>query len=108
MIRINDCELSKIQLLHLINNQQKPKAVKLIKDKTDIGLKDCKDIVDQLESNPNYYDRQSISKTIVNYSKTNQKKGSHLIKENSSNKKNLLVLLLILLAFIMLYMYSIK
>ena len=37
MIKINDCELSKIQLLHLINSQQKLKAVKLIKDKTDIG-----------------------------------------------------------------------
>ena len=84
MIRINDCELSKTQLLHLINSKQKLKAIKLIKDKTNIGLKDCKDIVDQLESNPNYYDRQSISKTIVNYSKTNQKKGSHLTKRISS------------------------
>ncbi|BAX79330.1 hypothetical protein [Labilibaculum antarcticum] len=52
---INGKRVDKSQLLYFLENQQKLVAVKFIKDRTNIGLQECKEIVDNLELNPDYY-----------------------------------------------------
>lgn len=113
MFKINNIEINKNEILHLLNNGKKIQAIKIIKDKTSIGLKDCKDIVDNLEMNPNYYDGQSIDRTSVaslkkKQIKSRRTKGSHVISDDSSHTKNYIIITLVILIAILVYLYSIK
>lgn len=113
IITINNIEINKYELLHLINNGKKLSAIKLIKDKTKLSLKDCKDIVDNLEVNSNYYEGDTVLKTEVSSSKVHnrtvqRKKGNHIISSNSSNAKNYIIVFLLIGIAILLYMYNMK
>ncbi len=55
-IIINGKRVDKSQILFYLENEQKIVAIKFIKDRTNIGLQECKEIVDNLELNPDYYD----------------------------------------------------
>lgn len=110
MIRINDVEINKQEILHFVNSGKLIQAIKNIIDKTGIGLKDCKEIVDNLVLNPNYYDGQTIQKTTVasfnnKFHKTKRRKGSHVIIDKSSRKKNNIIVTLVILIIILVYMY---
>ncbi len=66
---INGKRVDKSQLLYFLENNQKIVAIKFIKDRTDIGLKECKEIVDNLELNPDYYDgEEQVIETNLGYS----------------------------------------
>lgn len=56
IININNIEVNKRELLHLINNGTKLNAIKLVRDKTKMGLKECKDVIDNLSDDSNIYD----------------------------------------------------
>jgi hypothetical protein len=58
IIRFNNIELNKYELLHLINTGKKLNAIKLLKDKTQMDLKECKDLIDNLSDDPYFYDEK--------------------------------------------------
>lgn len=112
-IKINNIELNKMELLQLINNGKKTHAIKLIKTKSNLTLKDCKEIIDNLEINPNYYNGETIIKTEESRIKDQQKtviksKGMHIIKNNSFNTKTYIIVFLLICIAILLYMYNTK
>lgn len=59
ILSINDIPIDLSSLLDVIYNDSKINAVKRLKDKTNIGLKHCKDIVDNLAKTPIYYVHQN-------------------------------------------------
>jgi hypothetical protein len=72
IIRFNNIKLNKYELLHLINNGKKLNAIKLVKDKTKMGLKECKDLIDNLSDDPYLYDGKDYrhqTSFIVDYKK---------------------------------------
>ena len=109
-ITINTIEINKYELLHLINSGKKLNAIKLVKIKTNIGLKECKDIIDNLSKNPNYYDdKDYISQTsfVEDYEKSQvkqPKRGSHII-ESKSNTKNYIIAIVLLTLIVLIYLY---
>lgn len=108
MIIINNVEIEKHDLLHLINNGKKLEAIKVIKSKSKIGLKDCKDIVDNLAMNPNFYDNQSVEQTAIRNLesiKSNSFKGSHILKNETSHYKNYIFVVLLLVILGLVFMY---
>ncbi|WP_367179553.1 ribosomal protein L7/L12 [uncultured Winogradskyella sp.] len=110
MIKINDNVINKQEFLNLINNKQKIQAIKKLKETTNLGLKECKYIIDNLTMNPNYYDGQTISKPTITSLKDKNKlsqrtKGSHVLSSNSSNSKTYILLILIVIITVLLYMY---
>ena len=113
IITINNIEINKYELLHLINSGKKLSAIKLIKVKTNMGLKSCKDVIDNLSDNPNFYDGNAyVPETdfVEAYDKpkrTKPRKGSHVIK-NTSNYKNYVILFLLLCIIVLVYMYYTK
>ncbi|WP_299121574.1 hypothetical protein [uncultured Winogradskyella sp.] len=114
IIRINNIELNKYELLHLINSGKSLSAIKLVKDKTNMGLKECKDVIDNLIENPNFYDGKDYipeTKILKAYNKPikqRSKRGSHIIKSNNSNYKNYVIIFLLLCIVILVYMYNTK
>ena len=103
-IKINDDECPKEQLLGLIE-RNKIQAIIFIRNIVNIGLKDAKEIVDNLDHNPNYYDNITIKKITKDFIENEQmivdvknddnkgpsineerKKGSHFIKRNNSSR----------------------
>lgn len=55
-IIINNIRIEKNYLLELLANNQKLLAIKHLKERSNLGLKECKNVIDNLESNPEYYD----------------------------------------------------
>lgn len=113
-IIINNIELNKYELLHFINNGKKLNAIKLVKTKTNLGLKECKDVINNLTDDPNFYDNNAyVSKTgfIDAYEKskkTTSRKVSHIIKSNPTNYKNYVILFLLFFVVVLIYMYVSK
>jgi len=113
-IIINNVELNKYELLHLINNGKSLSAIKLVKDKTEMGLKECKDVIDNLSDDPYFYDSNDfipeISFVEVNEKPKAQqpKRGNHVIKNNNSNYKNYVILFLLICIGLLVYMYNTK
>lgn len=113
IITINDIEINKYELLHLINSNKKIQAIKVVKIQTGLNLKDCKEIIDNLSKNQNFYDRKPFVtkadykdlKAQSQLSKPN--KGKHVIKP-STNYKNYVILFLLICFFVLLYMYYTK
>jgi len=110
ILKINNIEINKYELLHLINNGKKINAIKLVKDKTKMGLKECKDIVNNLSDNPNFYDGKDYKpetdymETFEKSKRPLKKRGSHII-ENKSNSKNYIILILLLVSIVLGYLY---
>jgi hypothetical protein len=110
---INNIEINKYELLHLINSGKIINAIKLVKTKTRLGLKECKDIVDNLIDDPNFYDENDykpVTEVLKAYNKPimkRPKKGSHII-ENKSNTKNYIIVFLLLCIVVLFYLYSTK
>lgn len=103
-IIINDKAVPKTELLQLIK-KSKIRAIKRLKKYAQIGLKDAKDVVDNLAMNPNHYDNLAFEKStvgekglgsIIEDLKNSQKEGdsnhrrpiagSHFLKPKRSNK----------------------
>lgn len=112
-IIINNIEINKYELLHYINSRKKIQAIKVLKDKTNLGLKDCKEVIDNLELNINFYDNKPFepSKEIENNKQliesTKPFKGKHVIKTRR-NYKNYIILLLLIGLAVLTYMYLTK
>ena len=110
ILKINNIEINKYELLHLINRGKKLHAIKLIKTKTRLGLKECKDIVDNLSENPTFYDGQDYrpetgyTETFEKPTRSRNNRGSHII-ENKSNSKNYIILILLLVSIVLGYLY---
>ncbi len=110
IIKINNIDINKHELLHLIYSGKKLNAIKLVKTKTRLGLKECKDIVDNLSDNPNiYYGKDYKSETDYIESFKSPKraiknKGSHIIP-TKSNTKNYIILILVLAIIVLGYLY---
>lgn len=122
-IIINDKAVPKTELLQLIK-KSKIRAIRRLRKYAQIGLKDAKDVVDNLAKNPNHYDNLAFETPKVDEKglgssiddlKNSQKEeassqrkpiaGSHFLKPNRSNK--LLFLGLIGFALLLIY-YFIK
>ena len=111
-IKINDKKFLKDDLITLIA-KSKLQTIIHIRNIVNIGLKDAKEIVENLEENPNYYDNSVIkiaekefiegetitldlkNTTDKNLNNREKKVGSHIIKNENTNKKWIYVLGLI-------------
>ncbi|NRD18729.1 hypothetical protein HNV08_01615 [Winogradskyella eckloniae] len=110
MIYINDHIIDKQRILYFIQKGNKIKAIKFIKTKTGLSLKDCKTIVDNLALNPSYYDDKNIVKPITTRFKNDLKsvkrtRGKHFISDHTSNYKNYIILILIAIIVFLLYIF---
>lgn len=110
IITVNDTKLNLDDVCSIITQNNKLAAIKYIKNHTNIGLKECKDIVDNLESDPYFYDGETeITLTLPNLEDHHQKlhehkrKGNHIISEGSSNIKNYIVLFSAIIIIILLF-----
>jgi hypothetical protein len=121
-IKINNKKFPKSDLIKLIA-RNKLQTIIHIRSIVNIGLKDAKKIVENLEENPNYYDNtvikiaekefvegETISHDVKNIGdeKLNireRKIGSHIIKNKDKNRKWIylsgLIFIIILLYFLM-------
>ncbi|MFS4491715.1 ribosomal protein L7/L12 [Maribacter sp. 2308TA10-17] len=118
-IIINDIEFPKEELLKLIR-ESKIQAIKMVLEATNIGLKDAKDIIDDLANDPNCYDSKHIIKekrtaidngkfqvSIENGTSTNSARtkgrnaGAHVLKANPSKRALIIgILFLAILLFL--------
>ncbi len=62
-IIINNIKINKYELLHLINSGKPLSAIKLVKIKTNMGLKKSKDVIDNLSDDTNFYDNNDFNLT---------------------------------------------
>ncbi|TXD84850.1 hypothetical protein ESY86_03910 [Subsaximicrobium wynnwilliamsii] len=121
ILLINGSSLEKQKLLQLIKQGRKPEAIKYIKATARVGLKSCKDIVENLAQNPDYYDsyEEDIAlATGINEQKDlghgqNQKtreskrKGAHVIASNQDQSKALMmVVVAFTIAVVLYFIYS--
>ncbi|AXT60371.1 hypothetical protein D1816_08405 [Aquimarina sp. AD10] len=103
-IKINDKKFPKEDLIKLIA-KSKLQTIVHIRSITNIGLKDAKEIIENLEKNPDYYDNSVIKiierefiegeKITFDFKNTKRQKSksniekkvnSHIIKNENSNK----------------------
>lgn len=113
-ITINNIVLDKLKLLRLIDNNKKIQAIKYIKDETNLGLKASKDIVDNLEENPDYYSdkKNTIIASVPKTSNAKRKlkghnaKGSHIIKNKQSLSKNAIIIFLLIVICLLIFLLN--
>ena len=107
--------VAKEKLLRLIK-QSKLEAIKFLKNLIKIGLKDSKEIIDNLAENPDYYEDNIIKtrndhnkeieeSSITNRDKNTSKRGSHFIEEDASKKRQFLFYGVILIVVIIVYLF---
>lgn len=107
--------VAKEKLLRLIK-QSKLEAIKFLKNLIKIGLKDSKEIIDNLAENPDYYEDNIIKtrnghnkeieeSSITNRDKNASKRGSHFIEEDASKKRQFLFYGVILIVAIIVYLF---
>lgn len=116
ILLVNGVSIDKSMLMQYIQKNKKIQAIKYLKDHLNLGLKECKEIVDNLSDNSNYYPNNTIliSTEIeaheMHYDKFNprSKKGSHFIGNQPSNTKNYIIVLLLAIICILIYFLSIK
>ncbi len=108
-ILINGSNLDKQKLLQYIENDKKLEAIKYVKAVTRIGLKQCKDIVENLAENPNYYEGDVVDIAQSTREKPTKgknsvrmkrptKKGNHVIQSGTSNFKTYVAIILAMIA----------
>lgn len=113
-IIINGTLLDKSQIQTLIANNNKIQVIKYAKDKTNLGLKDCKNIVDNLYDNLNFYDGKDhkigmvYSEILKESEASKPSKGNHIINDNTSKTKTYIIIFLIICLFISGVLYYIK
>lgn len=98
---INDNELNKKTILTFIKENKIISAIKYVRDFANIGLKDAKDIVDNLAKDENFYDNKKIilnkRKSIINkIKKSKKRKGNHVIKKSNNQYKIIVIFILII------------
>ncbi|WP_340202120.1 hypothetical protein [Ascidiimonas sp. W6] len=106
-IKINENQLDKSKLLMLLRKGKKIQAIKYIRDQTNLGLKISKDIADNLDRNPDFYDEGKNQSFTSASSKKKMalrpNKGSHFMESKSNSTT--FVILFILIAFFALYLF---
>jgi hypothetical protein len=121
-ISINNTQIDKTEILSLIQSQRKIAAIKRIREQLQIGLRESKDIVDNLDQDPTYYDGKNHTIDIIpselfndsNKIKTSRtikrgKKQKNLFIERSkTNTKTYIIIFLAICIAILGYFYSIK
>ncbi|MDY7395166.1 ribosomal protein L7/L12 [Aureibaculum sp. 2210JD6-5] len=114
-IIINNIVLDKAKLLRLIDKNKKIQAVKYVKDETNLGLKSCKDIVDNLSENPNYYDGEENTimaaptlkkRNVIQKNIDRETKRSHIIKNRPFDIKNAFIVFLLIVIFILVFLLT--
>ena len=109
-ISINNIQIDKTKILSLIQSQKKIAAIKYVREQLQIGLKESKDIIDNLDEDPTYYDgknhtidmmppelfndsnRIKTSRTI----KSGKKQKNLFIKRSKANTKTYIIIFLII------------
>lgn len=112
VFKIENEFFAKKKLLILIR-ENKSEAIKYLKDVLKIGLKDCKEIVDNLSENPNFYkndiielkDSDKVEVGELSRDQNTKKRGSHFIKDDNQSKKKILIFGLIFIGIIFLYVF---
>ncbi len=119
-ISINNIQVDKTKILSLIQNQKKIAAIKLIREQLQIGLRESKDIVDNLDQDPTYYDGKNhtidmIPPELFNDSNTiktsritkrDQQQRTPIIERTKTNTKTYIIIFLIICLIILGYLYS--
>ena len=99
---INNVVLNKEEILALIHNNSKIQAIKYVRDSTKLGLKESKDIVDNLADDPNFYDGKINTAEIpdIRFSEQPSTKkpfrGNHIKSNRSPQIKNYVIVFLLL------------
>ena len=78
-----------------------------------MNLKEAKEIVDNLEDDPNYYQNDTITTTAPKIKNTknssdsikqvSSRKGSHIIEKNNSSLKNYIIVILVAIIIYLIY-----
>ena len=106
---INNKKIDTKHIETLIKEEKIISAIKYVRGIANIGLKDSKNIIDNLIENSNFYDNEEIhiierEEVIENLDKNQKRKGSHFIKRE--NKTYLFLLFIVLLTLF--YWFFIK
>ncbi|WP_055435520.1 hypothetical protein [Lacinutrix algicola] len=114
-IRINNTILDLQVANALIAKGKTLNAIKYIREEAQIGLKEAKDIADNLINDPGFYSGQTdieiqhprfdIEAEKVKLSKPKRKRAGHIIQEGQSKTKKSILLVLITCLIIVLYLY---
>ena len=114
-IEINGKVFVKENLVALIK-KSKLKTIAHLRSTTNISLKDAKDIVDNLEADPNYYDSTMEGEAITiglkgaagsdSNRNEDRKAGPRIIKNEQANRKWLVMCAFILLGIILYFMMA--
>ncbi|WP_346883590.1 hypothetical protein [uncultured Algibacter sp.] len=112
-ITINNVKINKSKVINLMNDS-KLRAIKFVREEAKIGLKEAKDIIDNLSEKSDFYDLQPFDVNKIspdnikqdvslssNNSNQKNKKGAHFIK--TKNSKLSIIFVLILLACLLIY-----
>nr|WP_321222894.1 hypothetical protein [uncultured Psychroserpens sp.] len=108
---INGAQIDKSKLLQLLKNKSKLHAIKRLREDARISLKESKEIIEALEINPDFQPNDNVlTATAIEFEARQPKprRGSHIIKENASRSKNMIIVLLVLVISILLYFVTIK
>lgn len=121
-IIINDKQFPKKELIRLIK-ESRLQAIIHIRTTVQIGLKDAKEIIENLDKDSNYYDHVSVKKATIdvianetvsidlknnksqisNTTKKENKAGSHILKKDSGTNKKWIYFFVLIIGLIVLY-----
>lgn len=111
-LTINGVTLDKRKLLAFISENKKIRAIKYVKVSTRLGLKESKDIVDNLEHNPYHYANDTITVSGNNedsgFVTSPSRRGNHIIKDTKSNTKTIIIAVLLVVIGLLLYLLGLK
>lgn len=97
---INNKKIDTEPILHLIEKGKTIAAIKYVRSNTNIGLKESKNIVDNLSINKSFYDNERLFFTEHNSNikkRNKRRKGNHIIKKSKSKTYFFIVILLIII-----------
>lgn len=114
-ISINNTVLDLQVANALIAKGQTLNAIKYIREEAQIGLKEAKDIADNLVNDPGFYSGQTdieiqhprfdIETENVKTSKPRRRENGHIIQGGQSKTKNYIIIALVICLIIVLYLY---
>jgi len=124
-ISINNHKIDKSNILTLIQSQKKLTAIKYVREQLHIGLRESKDIVENLEKDPTYYDGKNhvideIPLELLSHVnqlnnpqfkttiRDHTNKSTPLIQKTKNNTKTYIIIGLVIGIIVLAYFYSIK
>ncbi len=124
-ISVNNHKIDKTKILSLIQSQKKLTAIKYVREQLHIGLRESKDIVENLEKDPTYYDGKNHVTDMIppellsdasplnnpqfkTTIRDHTNRSTSLIQKTKNNTKTYIIIGLVICIIVLAYFYSIK